>query len=455
MEPPVRARVLIAAAEAAVAARLAAALEGVDAEVSQVASASATLQNLERAPAEVLLLSTELDESLWPQVRHRWPEVQVILQGPSEDDAAARDAITAGASDYLSDASDPGVVRRCVVRALALAVRVAAQLPVAATDGGMVGDSEPMRRTLELVRRVAPKGVNVLVRGESGTGKELVARALHQHGRRSGGPFVTVHSAALPDNLLESELFGYERGAFTGATARKPGRVDAARGGTLFLDEIGDISATMQVKLLRLLQEKQYERLGGNDTIEADVRFVAATHRNLEAMVGAGEFREDLFYRLNVVTVWLPPLRARRGDIPALVDHFCRCSDAAVADAVRFDPAAVALLQEQRWPGNVRQLQNFVERLLVLSQAPIISAQDVRAELNEEAPFQTGTVDTHSADAAPTSSVLGLEEQVAEAEIRALKKALKRADNNRSKAARLLGIGRRTFYTKLAQYGLS
>ncbi len=306
----------------------------------------------------------------------------------------------------------------------------------------MLGDSKAMAQVREHIVRAAPGSATVLVRGESGTGKELVARAIHDQSRRRGKPFIKVHCAALPDNLLESELFGYERGAFTGADARKPGRVELARGGTLFLDEIGDISAATQVKLLRLLQDKQYERLGGTETLDADVRFVAATHRDLEGMCERGEFRQDLFYRLNVVPIWLPPLRARRDDIELLARAFCAASaEENGAQGIALDAGALAVLRAQRWPGNVRQLQNVVERLVVLSHGPVIGAAEVSAALAGQVRFVTQTASPEAgpdagAEGASGPSAGRLDNAVRDAERAALEKALAEAGGNRSEAAR-------------------
>jgi two-component system response regulator AtoC len=303
----------------------------------------------------------------------------------------------------------------------------------------------------------------VLLRGESGTGKEVAARAIHAASPRSKGPFVKVHCAALPDNLLESELFGYEKGAFTGASTRKPGRVELAQGGTLFLDEIGDVTPAVQVKLLRLLQEREYERLGGVETLKADVRFVAATHRDLEGMIKAGTFREDLFYRLSVVPIWLPPLRDRKEDVAPLARRFCADFGAANGrPGIALAPEAIALLEAQSWPGNVRQLQNFVERLVVLSEGTTLDAELVRRELSRQSPFdaarspQSGSPAIHEPAAKPSDGAGALlDVRRREAEREALESALRKAAGNRTLAARILGVSRRTLYNKLEEHRLS
>jgi two-component system response regulator AtoC len=317
-----------------------------------------------------------------------------------------------------------------------------------------------MQQVEDVIRRVAATSATALVRGESGTGKELVARALHENGPRSAAPFVKVHCAGLPETLLESELFGHERGAFTGATYRKPGRVEVAEGGTLFFDEIGDISPAVQVKLLRLLQDRQYERVGGSTPIHADVRFIAATHRDLEHMVKRGEFREDLFYRLNVVPIWLPPLRARRSDIAELATRFCATfARTHSKPGVSLSPEALAALGRERWPGNVRQLQNFVERLVVLAQSAVVGEVDVARELAPENTFPTEG--SAAAGLTPSLSVVSrtgpivpLDATLRAAERAAIERALRHVKGNRALAARLLGVGRATLYKKIVELGI-
>jgi two-component system, NtrC family, response regulator AtoC len=354
-----------------------------------------------------------------------------------------------GASAFAELPIEPSEAAALIGRALRLA---GAAAPHDAPE--ILGASKAIETMRKTIARAAKSNATVLIRGESGTGKELVAKALHAQGPRSDQPMVTIHAAALPETLLESELFGYERGAFTGASTSKPGRVEAAQGGTLFLDEIGDLSPVTQVKMLRLLQDRTYERIGGINTLQADVRFIAATHRDLEGMVREGTFREDLFYRLNVVPVWTPPLRARHGDVEILARQFCRVLGKAngIEKSELLDDA-IALIVAQRWPGNVRQLQNFIERLVVLCEHPQITAEDVQRELKGSAGVSV-SVSVAQTSASLVSEVVALEVEVRNAERRALSRALDRAEGNKSLAARMLEVNRGTLYKKLREYGL-
>src|SRR5690348_16446157 len=263
----------------------------------------------------------------------------------------------------------------------------------------IVARSAKMQEVLATVERVAPTHSTVLLGGESGVGKDLIARAIHQHSRRASGPFVKINSTAIPENLLESELFGYEKGAFTGAVASKPGKFELADKGTVFLDEIGDVPGATQVKLLRVLQEREFERLGGTKTLKVDVRLVAATNRDLRAALEQGTFREDLYYRLNVVPISIPPLREHKEDIPYLVDHFiarfARESGKAVSGVT---PAAMKLLADFHWPGNVRELENIIERALALSTGPVIDAADIQLDVSPWKPWGLGKVSGSLAD---------------------------------------------------------
>jgi DNA-binding NtrC family response regulator len=305
----------------------------------------------------------------------------------------------------------------------------------------MVGASEAMRRVFELVHRAAPSKATVLILGESGTGKELIAEALHEGSPRAKGPFIRVNCAALPETLLESELFGHEKGSFTGAVARREGRFELADGGTLFLDEIGEIPPSVQVRLLRFLQNREFDRVGGQKTLKVDVRVVAATNRDLLAEVRAGRFREDLYYRLNVVQIELPPLRARKGDLPALVDHFLRKYGAAYEKPnVRIGRDALQALVAYDWPGNVRELENAVERAVVLcADGEILPSHlpPAIAEGRREGPRQL----------IPGATL-------AEIEREAILRTLEVVGGSTSRAAEILGISVRTIQYRLKEYGI-
>jgi two-component system, NtrC family, response regulator AtoC len=311
-----------------------------------------------------------------------------------------------------------------------------------------VGRSRTLDEVKALIAKAGQSSATVLILGETGTGKELAARAIHARSTRAKEPFVRLTGGAIPDTLFESELFGYEKGAFTGAVNRKPGRVELAKGGTLFLDEVGELSTPIQVKLLRLIQEREFERVGGTETLKADVRFVAATHRPLEVMVREGSFREDLFYRLNVIPIVLPPLRERAEDIEALALHFVTTLGATHGrPKASLTTEAAKLLAAQPWPGNVRQLQNFLERLVVLSSTDALTAQDVQREL-----LRAGA--PAAAVTAPETSGGLLDERRKDAERQAVQDALDQAKGNRALAARLLGVSRRTLYYKLESLSL-
>ena len=311
----------------------------------------------------------------------------------------------------------------------------------------IVGESSVMQEVLQTVRQVAPAKSNVLILGESGTGKELIARAIHQLSPRARAPLVTVHCAGLPRELLESELFGHEKGAFTGAHERRIGRAEQAQGGTLFLDEIGEIDATIQIKLLRFLGERTFERVGSNKTLTADVRLVAATNRNLDELVKTGAFREDLYFRLKVVEIWLPPLRERTEDIPLLAQNFLREfakeNDKKVND---FAPEALEAMMKYRWPGNVRELRTSIERAVVFCRCEKIALRDLPANVRAD-----------GAGVAPMVAAPVLEQNnltVEEAEKQLMIRALKECNGNRTLAAKKIGISRRTLHRKLHTYHL-
>jgi len=308
-----------------------------------------------------------------------------------------------------------------------------------------------MAKIFEIIRKVAPTTTTILITGETGTGKELVANAIHAGSPRKHNPFIKINCSAIAENLIESELFGYEKGAFTGAVASKPGRFELAHKGTLFLDEIGDLPREMQVKLLRVIQDQEFERVGGIQTIKVDVRLVAATNRNLQQDVREGRFREDLFYRLNVMPIHVPPLRERKEDIPALLDYFIgkfnRKLDRRIAGA---DPEVVDLLMDHDWPGNIRELENLAERLVLMARGETIVMGDVPAELIEavEARTQAGTPDEKR------SIKELIREKTEDIEKQMIVRALEECEGNISKAARQLGLSRRGLHLKLAKYSL-
>lgn len=308
----------------------------------------------------------------------------------------------------------------------------------------IIGTSPGIQQVLETVKKVAPSSSAVLIRGESGTGKELIARAIHYNSPRRDKPFVRMSCAVLTESLLESELFGHEKGAFTGALADRPGRFEVADGGTMFLDEIGDVSPRTQVKLLRVLQEKEFERVGSNQTRTVDVRIITATNRNLEELMRRGKFREDLFYRLNVISIEVPPIRERREDIFPLAVHFLNKYARASGKSIRsIDPEVLELLKRYRWPGNVRELENLIERAVVLADGPTLTVADFQIEIDEYE------------EAGPNGGGNALNEQLEAIERESLKKALKTANGNKSRAAKELGLARSTFVSKLKKWGLA
>ena len=325
-----------------------------------------------------------------------------------------------------------------------------------------VGASARMMGLDRLIRQVAPHDTSVLLLGESGTGKEMAARTIHESSNRRNGPFVAINCGAIPAELLESELFGHEKGAFTGAIATRKGRFELAEGGTLFLDEIGDMSLPMQVKLLRVLQERMYERVGSNLTMHCNVRIIAATHRNLEQAIGpGGTFREDLYYRLNVFPIELPPLRERAEDLPLLIAEFCTRLTQSGHAAPTLSAEACAALASYRWPGNVRELGNLVERLAVLYPGRVVRAADLPTQYRPLASIvefaETSPAHAISASREPmrlTSEGLDLREHLAGIEIALIRQALERADGVVAHAAKILKLQRTTLVEKLRKYGM-
>ena len=324
--------------------------------------------------------------------------------------------------------------------------------PLADDGRELLGDSPAMQQLRELIRRIARTDATVLIQGESGTGKELIARAIYRDSPRNGAPFIRVNCAAVPENLVESEFFGHEKGAFTGALNRREGRFELAHNGTLLLDEVSEIPLNLQAKLLRVLQEREFERIGGTKTIQVDVRVIASTNRHLEDSVARGEFRQDLFYRLNVVPIHVPPLRERREDIPLLAKNFLqRFARQHGSPARELSPAALAALQDHRWPGNVRELQNVIERAVILCGANGI-LEPTHLGLTKPITVETAPARPPSPLAQATASASQFP-TLDEVERQHILEALKRCEDNRTHAAKLLDISVRTLRNKLKEYG--
>jgi DNA-binding NtrC family response regulator len=384
----------------------------------------------------------------------RLEETPVIVITALGGSGAAIEAMKLGAFDYITKPFDLDEVLFTIRRALTQTALIAQVRALTAPDDKdhaedlqeeLIGRTPAMLQVFKTIGRVAPTPESVLILGESGTGKELVANAIHRHSDRVGKPFVKVNCTALVPGLLESEFFGHERGAFTGAVARRTGRFEQADGGTLFLDEIGDLDLDLQAKLLRVLQSGQFERVGGNQTIHVDVRIISATNRDLPALIAEHRFREDLWYRLNVVTIELPPLRARRQDIPLIAEHIVRqLSRKYHWPQLALSPDALQHLALQSWPGNVRQMQNVLARAAILTRGRLIVSEDLIASgLSPMAP------------PASPEPVSPLKDILAETECRVIAHALGQTNWNRTQAARLLGISRRQLFDKIRQYGLN
>src|SRR5882762_797453 len=400
------------------------------------------------------------------QLHETQPRLPVVLMTAHGTIETAIEATKLGAYDYLQKPFEMQGLISVLHRAADAGrlMREPVTLPDAPVEGrtALVGTSRAMQDVCKEIGRVAAKPVTVLIRGETGTGKELIARAIYQHSPRAKAPFIAINCAAIPENLLESELFGHERGAFTSADQRRIGRFEQANKGTLFLDEIGDLPPNTQVKLLRVLQQQTFQRVGGTEAISVDVRVLAATHRNLEAMIREGKFREDLFHRLNVVCLQLPPLRERREDIPVLVQHFLRKYSGAFGVEIPLIPSdAVAVLQADSWPGNVRELENVTRRLLLAARGLSISADVVRqtfASRNAETAPTGHSFTAFAADLLVRAQQGELHDaharMLAEAEREILTQAIILAEGNQAKAARWLGLSRFTLREKLKQLGL-
>jgi two-component system nitrogen regulation response regulator GlnG len=430
------------------------------------------LQHVRAEAPDVILLDLRLpDQSgleVYQQVRQIDARIPVIFITMAKTADTAIEAMKQGAYDYLFKPLDLHQLRRVVGEALEVAQRMRTPAVVAETatdpdvEGAIVGSCPAMREVYKAIGRVAGQTVPVLITGESGTGKELVARALYQHGSRAKAPFLALNCAAIPEQLLESELFGHEKGAFTGADRRRIGKFEQVSGGTLFLDEIGDMPLALQAKILRLLQEQSFERVGGNETVQTDVRLIAATHRDLKAWSLEGKFRPDLYYRLGVFTIHLPPLRERGDDLPMLVQHYLRRFSRDLGREVReAAPEALERLRNYSWPGNIRELQSVLKQALLQASGKVLLPAFL-----PDLPLGPG----EAATAAPSGKDLGLEAFISQrlgpdasnlyAETHRqvdrllLPLVLEYAQGNQHQAARLLGIARQTLRMKLRELGL-
>jgi DNA-binding NtrC family response regulator len=383
------------------------------------------------------------------------PDTSIVLLTSFGSLEGAIEAIKQGAYDYLAKPFRKEEIKLVVQRSLDHCrlvrenARFREELKSKDDWSPLVGSSPAMLDVYKLVARVSESRSTVLLQGESGTGKELIARAIHSNGPRRDKPFIPVNCGALPDTLLESEMFGYEKGAFTGAVGMKTGLFEAANGGTLFLDEIGELGPALQVKLLRVMQDQEVRRVGGTASLKVDVRIIAATNRDLEQFVKAGKFRDDLYYRLNVVRITLPSLMERQEDIPMLVQHFLQKCSAGSSSMVRgLLPETMALLKRYRWPGNVRELENAIERAVSLSHGPLLTPEDLPEAIRNSA---------ISGDDAKTSKGNDGDEvclTLEEVEKRHLVRVLKETKGNKVKAAKILGIDRRTLYRMAERFGL-
>ncbi len=463
------ATVLLVEDDASLAAELSRVLEGEGWRVVTAGGAEEGWQLAEAGPCDAVLTDFRLPRGsgldLVKRLRQSCPRLPVIVMTAHGTTETAIEATKFGAYDYLLKPFEMPDLIDLVGRAIRsgrLMSQPVALGEVRVGSDTLVGRSRPMQDVYKEIGRVAGKPVTVLIRGETGTGKELVARAIYQHSERASRPFVAVNCSAVPEPLLESELFGHEKGAFTGAEARRVGRFEQADGGTLFLDEIGDLASDTQVKLLRVLQERFIQRVGGTHPIPVDVRVLAATHRDLEQGIADGSFREDLFYRLNVVTIAVPPLRQRADDIPELVCYFLGRHGADLGvDRPAIQPDGLDELCRHSWPGNVRELENVVRQALLLARGYPIGVEEVRRALAghpvagaASAPALTALVGELILQA-ERGEIPGAREALLEAAERELfGQAIRHAQGNQTRAARLLGVSRLTMREKLTQYGL-
>lgn len=454
-------RVLVVDDDEAHAQAVAESLERINCECRVAASGEAGAKRIASESWDVVVTDLQMGEidglEILRQTKEELPDAEVIVLTGHGSITSAVTAMQHGAYTYLTKPLDIGELRSAVEKASARLrlIRRNAELRRSLEERfgfeGVIGNSPQMHRIIEILKNVSPTDTTILIHGENGTGKELVAKAIHQNSPRKNKPFVPLNISALPDSILESELFGHEQGAFTGASGRRIGKFEYANGGTLFLDEVGEMPMDTQVKLLRVLEDRKVTRLGANDEMEINVRLVAATNANLKKMVDDGSFREDLYYRLNVVSIQLPPLRERPGDIPLLMEHFLKeLTQKTGRQAEGFSRTARRALLSYHWPGNIRQLRNTIESMLVMDTDGLL---DVDGLPDEIAPLATD--DDHPADgpaAVGADNLIG--RPMEEVEKFYIQRSLELTEGNREETARLLGIGERTLYRKIKEYDL-
>ncbi|WP_022660091.1 sigma 54-interacting transcriptional regulator [Desulfovibrio desulfuricans] len=451
-----KAKILVVDDDSAHRVTLRALLSAWGAVVVEAESGEKAVSLCREHPYDLILMDVQMEgingiEAL-AEIKAYNPAIPILIMTAYSNVETAIEALKSGAYDYLSKPLDFDVLRLTLERALDHATlrtenqTLKDRLGLSFDTGGIIGTSPSMRKLMEMLAMIAPSGATVLINGESGTGKEMIAKAVHANSQSKKGPFVAVNCAALSETLLESELFGHEKGAFTGAERRREGLFAQANKGTIFLDEIGEISPLMQVKLLRVIQEREFQRVGGEQVVKVDVRIVAATNKDLKAEVEAGRFRQDLYFRLNVVTLDIPPLRQRVEDVPLLAMHFLEHFAGKNNKTVKgFTPTAMDKLLKYPWPGNVRELENAVERSVVLLVGEYIGERELPPSIVGDPSVNDGK-ESYGA-------LVGL--SLEEAEKIVIMKTVEACEGNKSEAARRLGITRKTLQTKLIHYELA
>jgi DNA-binding NtrC family response regulator len=433
-------------------------LTGDEYQIETASDGVAAINKLQTKAYDLVLLDIKMPRvdgmEVLKFIKDRYLDTQVIMLTGVADIKLAVECMQLGAYTYITKPHSAdellATIDRAVERKRLIVENKALKTELArhALSSDLVGTSKPFLEVLQLCAKVAPTDSSVLIQGPSGTGKELIASFLHKNSLRKDHPFVALNCASIPETLIESELFGHEKGAFTDAIAMKQGLVEIANGGTLFLDEVGEISLMMQPKLLRFLQTGEYRRVGGNKNLHADVRIISATNKDLRAEVAAGRFREDLLYRLNVITLHLPPLRDRKEDIPLLVDYFLK-KRVKGKDAIRIDPKALELLTKYDWPGNIRELENVIERAAILCRNNVIRVDDLALPIGMRPPSSP------SASGGDDAPLLGSPVSLREIEKVHIDGVLKAVSWNKNMAAKILGISLKTLYTKIQQYNLT